>query len=251
MEGCVYVRLYLGLVILALLCPGCGRRSPSISSTSTRRTGQWATPMVGDKVVRANMMTVAIAPGTTNNVRPTGQQILTILESTNHGRVLPPSIVRTFDVREDILTSLGGLSRSRFLVTWFGLDAQGNTYILGESDDGLRWDLFTDSDPPVCFPATIQPGSSWGYTAHFASGGVESVEMKCLRTEKLNTSAGVFDAYVASGVVTRKGSRMQTQVWLSPSVPAVFELKVEGDGSAEGMPNVHLVSTVESVSLAK
>ena len=247
-------KLELAAVLaMLLLLAGCG--GPSVTTRRAVGPGAWA-PKIGD-TAEYETSTAFVLPGAQTPTQVSGSMRSTIVAATNHGRSLPSYIARTFDVRDEITAGTGLRSRSRMVLHWRGVDATGNVYLLGESLDGTTWDVVTDPDPPVYMPAEIKPGISWRYVTHFASGSTESSESTCVCTEELATAAGSFHTLKVSVAYTRTGTgaaNVTGCTWLASSVPSVFDVKSEYDGTTPigGMQvTASLVYNLKSLRLAQ
>lgn len=199
------------LLIVVLLVAGCGRKVALTPGQSPRL------PMTGDT---ANYTTHAIM-GVDNSGLPNDtDDTITIQTGTNHGSMPPPSIVQTFDIKHD--TERKGASKTS--ITWLGLDAQYNAYLLGLSLDGKEWDLVTNQTLPLVYPATLKVGQSWSYDATFASGMTQSFTATVAGTEWLSTQAGKFETYKVDETITQTLTSVlgttktptSGSVWISP-----------------------------------
>lgn len=248
-------RILLATAILVCLLHvvGCSQRG-AVTGTAQSPQGR-STVRIGDKAEYSLNSKASSSVGSSATLRVTGSKRYTVVAGKNHGRSVPSFIVRTYDLREDSEQRAGLMSRSRTIVSWLGEDSSANIYVLGESLDGVRWDVVTDANPPMEMPCAIKEGDSWGYSAHFASGGVESVSFKCLGKEMLKTPTGEYEAYKLSLAMsdTRLRVDMTGYTWVTPSLPLLFELKDEYSTKvslpvASDVEQVHLLT---SFSLAR
>lgn len=228
------IGVLLALVTCALFAPGCGRRASVLNAQSA--SPSWTLPKAGDTadyIIATSVQTVpGLTPGTPTATQ--GRRKVTVSKATNHGRTIPASIEQDIEVKEEIAQTLGVLSKSSTVITWLGIDGQGNAYLLGESLDGVTWDVVTDSNPPQYMPATVSPGSSWSYCAHFASGNTESCTNSCTGTENITTPAGSFQAVKVDVTWSRTGMRgadvsLRGNKWLARELPYVLEIKTESN----------------------
>lgn len=247
-------RLACAVTATGILMSGCGRSSHSVTSTGVKSGCAWVIPTVGS---RADYVSSEMSVGSARSqlkVSPTQQESITVAECANHGRSLPSYVVATFDIREDIHTSMGPANRDSIVITWIGMDRPGNCYLLGVSFDGSTWDTVTDTDPPKCAPSELHVGDSWGYEAHLASGQTISQTNTCEGTETVETGIGRFEAYKVKYQGYARGIRMSGFNWMSPAVPAVFSLKSQDEAAPNihgmTMP-VHTVSTLSNLNLAR
>lgn len=249
-------RTLLAIVTFACLLHvvGCSQRS-AVTGTSQSPQGR-STVRIGDKAEYSLNSKASSSVGSSATLRVIGSKRYTVVAGKNHGRSVPSFIVRTYDLREDSEQRIGLMGRSRTIVSWFGEDASGNVYLLGESPDGAEWDVVTDANPPLQMPCAIKEGDSWGYSAHFASGGVETLSFKCLGKEMLKTPAGEYEAYKLSLAMshTRLGVDMTGYMWVTPSLPLLFELKGEFSTKVSlpaATGNVEQVHVLEDFDLAR
>jgi hypothetical protein len=233
-----------------LMLSGCGHRS---SKSAARRA--MTIPAVGDSaefatesVVHAGSVAGPVAAKTEGGIT------YTVAEGVNRGRAVPAFITRTFELRGESLHQAGCLSTSRVVSGWLGIDSSGNTYLLGEAMDGANWEVVTDKNPPMCFPARIQPGCSWSYVAHFNTGNTESCTYRCVGTEDITTPSGPVHAWKASIDFSRTGVNgtdlhATGYLWFATDVPFVCETKTEQDITYQiaGMPvTTHFVKTLQA-----
>gem|GEM_PF-5082751 len=210
-----------------LYLTGCSQRG-AVTGVSQSSQGRVAV-RIGDTAEYSLNTRLAHSVGKDASLRAIGSKRYTVVAGANHGRSLPSFIIRTYELREDSKQRAGLMSRSRTFVSWLGEDQSGNIYLLGESLEGVEWDVVTDANPPLQWPCAIKEGDSWEYSAHFASGGVETVSFKCVGTERLKTPAGEYDALKLSLAMshTRLGVDTTGYTWVTPSLPFLFELRDE------------------------
>jgi hypothetical protein len=228
------------LLLIILSCIGCSHRVAVTGSSSSRLVR--TTPRVGDRAEYSTIddTQVMAIRGMPIQSKMVGREVVTVLAGDNHGRPIPPYIVRTYEIRCDNEIESGGRDKSWTDSIWCGEDRLGNIYLLAESQDGVTWDLVKDARPPIVMPYKINIGDSWSYVAHLSSGGTESLDMKCICKEKLKTPVGEYEAYKISENTTSTdlGVSMSGYIWIAPSLPFVFELKRQnsGESSAQGIP---------------
>ena len=246
---------YLALLVVPVLLAGCGNhgRLVTTAQTAPRRTAP--APVVGDAVQYEMTITGQIGiSGSSMPIDSSSHRDVTVTEAANHGGTVPSSITRTFEIREESVQSVGVMKSQTTVISWLGEDAAGNLYLLGESLDGVTWDVVTDRTAPIYMPAVIGPGSSWKYCARFASGNTESCDNTCLGAEDVTTPAGSFRALKVSTKFSRTGVRgtdvnLQSTKWLAQDIPCVLEVKSEYDmtSSIAGSPcTTHSVETMQS-----
>lgn len=237
-------------VVAVSMLVGCSNHNVSDTGVQPAMQSGHAAPAVGDTAEYVTSSAVA-------GMQSTGHRKVSVVQSANHGRSIPSYITRTFDVREDTLQNLGGVSKSRTVITWLGVDNKGNVYLLGVSMDGRNWDVVSDSDPPVCMPCEIMPGSSWKYDARLASGNTTSLNCSCVGTESMSTPAGTFEAlkltisfsYTGMGGVSYSGYE-----WVCSAISYVLTLKTDVNSTVKlgaFSQNVRLVETLQSFNSAK
>jgi hypothetical protein len=243
--------IVVAMVVFLLPLAGCGRNTSVASHQSGHRQSK-TTPVIGDTAEHSLTTTTSIADQ--SPIAGHGQRKCTITDSANHGRSIPSHIIKTFDFREDTENQVGTRSKQRTFITWFGLDAEGNCYLLGESEDGMTWDVVTDAAPPMYMPSKLNVGASWSYTAHFASGATESVASTCVGMERVKTPSGGFQAYKLNSRIERKGANISGYIWVSPDAPLVFEVAADINVSTDvyGIPGTtHTIYQLTRLNLAR
>jgi len=246
-----------GALVFPLVVLSCSQKG-AVTSASSGRQGVRASAKVGDRAEYSLNFTTQIMTGNRSSIpaKVTGHKTVTVVASTNHGRSVPPQIVTTYDVRSDTQQQGRGGSRSRTTIAWCGEDSSGNVYLLGESQDGVKWDVVTDINPPIILPSKLKVGDSWSYVAHLSSGSTESYAMKCVGVERLRTPAGEYDTYKVgrTGTHSGVGVTLSGYAWLTLSLPLVFEVRVQqsSDLTLHGIPTrVVGENILQSVSLAR
>ncbi len=243
----------IAILVCLLHVVGCSQRS-AVTGTSQSPQGR-STVRIGDKAEYSLNSKAASSVGSSATLTGIGSKRYTVVAGKNHGRTVPSYIVKTYDLREDSEQRAGFIRRSKTVVSWLGEDASGNVYLLGESLEGVHWDAVRDANPPLQWPCAIKVGDSWGYSAHFASGGVETVSFKCLGKEMLTTPTGKYEAYKLSLAMsdTRLRVDMTGYTWVTPSLPLLFELRDEYSTkvSLPVASDVEQVHVLTSFSLAR
>lgn len=248
------IRRFSALVTTLLLMTvvGCSRQSAVTSFTPESKPSR-NSPQIGD-VAEYSLTGKAILSRGATAFSVTGHITYTVIAPSQQ-RELPSYIVRSFEIKEDHLQNVGGLGGSRRTAwTWLGEDASGNLYLLGESFDGKKWDLVTNSPLPLYMPADMKVGSAWGYAADFGNGGKESLASRCVGMERIKTPAGEYYAYKLSETVTRTGfPSVAGYIWVSPDLPHGFELKMEFSATDPALvtERVELVIILVSVKRAR
>lgn len=242
---------------LALSVLGCRHRAVA-TNTYTGQQQNMTMLHAGDKAeysLNGNTQ-ISLGANSLSQIQGTGHKTVTVVAGTNHGRAVPSYVVETFDIQSDNQEQAKGRSKSWTDVIWIGKDVSGNLYLLGESPDGAKWDVVTDTNAPLYMPSKLSVGYSWGYIAHFASGSTESLDMKCVGMEKLSTPVGEYNAYKVSetGTHTRLRVNLSGYIWLTSSQPFIFELKGQISSTIPmlGVQANHSSDyTLESISLAR
>lgn len=238
----------LCLVVLSILAMGC-KHGSVLTSTNIAQKAR-TSPRIGDKAVY-----------TAKNVAPkipiiggesTGQRTDTIINSGKHRRSLPSYITGTFDLKEDSIQRVGLSQKRHTVITWFGEDADGNLYLLGDSFDGKPWDIVTNPDPPMYLPSKMKVGTWWKCIANFNGGNTESIIFQCLGKESVSTPLGNLDAYKIN--VDYSDTRLQTKMtgsmWMPQNLPAVFALK-ESYNVTNSLLTIGMSYDLERIELAE
>lgn len=240
-------------LVLVMSTIGCGRQG----SVASARKGT-TLPAIGDTADYSIDSDVNAGVPDGHVPQIVGSRKYTVVESPGHGRSVPSYVTRTLDLREEIVQQLGGLSKSRVVISWLGIDASGNVYLLGEALDGVNWEVVSDTNPPVYMPAEVKPGSSWQYVAHFAGGNTESCVNNCVGSEAIITPSGTFQSLKVSYDASRTGVngadvRMSGHRWLGAGLPYVFEVRNEYGGkfTLGGIPvDTRTVESLQAFRLA-
>jgi len=241
-----------GLVFILLML-GCNHRA-AITTLSPSRQQNRAIVQVGDKAEYSINSSATNPLNNKDTIQVTGHRTYSVVASADHGRSVPSFITRTFDFQEDTEERAGSIGKSRTVVTWFGQDAPGNLYMLGVSEDGVKWSFVTDANLAVYMPFQLQEGCSWQYVTHFDDGKTLSVSQKCVGMERLRTPAGDFDAYKVSANTTWDGISYSGYTYISTNLPLIFELKEEAafDSPVRGLQtNMSQVYMLENLSLVQ
>lgn len=238
----------IGLMVLAVALAGCSRHA---ATTTGRARG--TSPQIGDKAVYS-FQGIVFFQGARSGIRSTGRDEYTVIAPTGQVRAMSPPIVRVFDLAQDHEQRMFGRRRSSRLVIRLGQDSLGNLYLLGKSRDGRTYDYVTNTTPPLYQPAQITTGSAWQHAVSYSNGDTQSATYRCVGMERVKTQAGEYNAYkVSVDLKLSTSPRATGYVWISASLPRVFELKSElsSNEPVRGIAQTsNVVSTLESVSLA-
>ena len=234
---------------IGTILTGCSRhpaddQSPILSMRATN------SPRIGDKAVYSFKASMA-RQGVGSGIDVSGSAVYKMETARDDTGAKAPFLVRCFNLVQHQEQIRMGRGQSNTLIVRLGEDTAGNLYLLGKLREGKRWDFVTDTKPPLCMPAEIGSESAWQYTAHYASGSVESVAYSCLGSERVKTPAGEYNAYKLRVSMTFSQKPGATgYVWISPDLPHVFELRSELSSAGQDKAisqRTRIVTILESV----
>jgi hypothetical protein len=240
------VRFATAILLLALLAaPGCGPRTTSVPTNLTSGC-QTRCMLPGDRMVFEVDMDQTDAEMIKSD---SGTIIKTVEKGKSHGPSFTGAIAQTVHVTHRTKYSAG----MRGLVThWYGQNPSGAVYFLGRCESGDDWAVAKNPTQCQDVPSVLSKASSWGYTARLTSGQREMIHYEIVGVEKVETPAGVFEAYKAHWRATRaSGALMSGYVWVRPEFP--LGIKTDAYITSPSAPGttIHVVESLKSYHLLR
>ena len=239
------MKFTIAILLLALLVTaGCGQHTATVPKALT--AGQHTRCMApGDELVFDVSMTQT---DVTVRQSDRGTITKTIEAGTSHGPSYRGAIAQTVHVIHRGKDSAGARGR---VVHWYGQNPSGAVYFLGRRESGASWAVARNATQCMDVPPILTGASSWGYTARLTGGHSETISYKIVGVEKVNTPAGVFEAYKTRWNATKAdGTLMSGYLWIRPEFPLGIKTDTHITSAVAPGKTVHVVENLKSYHFA-